>query len=87
MIGNSEIILKKVQPSETITDTAQEKAAVKPKIDFTACQKNYNCVVYCPKNAISVNSKGSPAINYDLCDGCLICLRECPIACIREDKE
>lgn len=60
---------------------------VKPVIDLALCEKNYNCVVFCPRNAISINKDGSPVIDHNLCDGCLICLRECPSAAIREERD
>lgn len=59
---------------------------VKPVINLKTCEKNYDCVVYCPRNAISVTAAGFPAIAYDLCDGCLICLRQCPSAAIIEER-
>ncbi len=64
-----------------------EMRVLKPKINLGACEKNYDCVVFCPRNAISVSEKGWPGINYDLCDGCLICLRECPASAIVEERD
>ena len=60
---------------------------LKPKIDLKKCEKNYNCLVFCPHNAIGMNKEGFPAINYDMCNGCLICLRECPTFAIGEEHE
>lgn len=59
----------------------------KPKIDLHVCQNNYNCVIFCPHDAIDRNEKGRPQIDYSLCTGCLICLRECPTAAITEERE
>ena len=59
----------------------------KPKINLSACQKNYRCVVYCPRDAIEIKPNGFPQINYDKCDGCLVCLRECPAIAISEERE
>lgn len=58
----------------------------KPRIDLKVCQKNYDCVIFCPRNAISINPQGWPVVNYDTCDGCLICLRVCPTAAIKEER-
>lgn len=60
---------------------------LRPSIDLRLCEKNYNCVASCPRNAISVNQKGQPVVDYGLCDGCLICLRECPTSAIAEERE
>ncbi len=60
---------------------------VRPKIDLSVCQNNYNCIVFCPYNAIGKNEKGRPVIDYNLCTGCLICLRECPAVAITEERE
>ncbi|HIG96949.1 MAG TPA: 4Fe-4S binding protein [Candidatus Aenigmarchaeota archaeon] len=60
---------------------------LKPKIDLKKCQKNYNCMVSCPHNAITVHANGYPTIDYNLCTGCLICLRECPAFAITEEHE
>jgi 2-oxoacid:acceptor oxidoreductase delta subunit (pyruvate/2-ketoisovalerate family) len=59
----------------------------KPKIDMKKCQKNYNCILFCPHNAISRNKNGFPVIDYNRCTGCLICLRECPVFAIAEEQE
>ncbi len=59
----------------------------KPRIDLKKCQKNFDCLVFCPHNAISRNKNGSPVIDYNKCTGCLICLRECPVFAISEEHE
>ena len=87
MLNEQQIKQEKVMQK---TPETQKKSAVsrnvKPKISMAICQKNFHCVVFCPKNAVTVNAKGEPNINYDLCDGCLICLRECPAYAITEEK-
>ena len=60
---------------------------VKPHIDLKKCGKNYHCVVFCPTGAIKIDAKGFPTIDYNLCNGCLICLRECPTFAISEEHE
>jgi len=59
----------------------------KPRIDLHVCQNNYNCIVFCPHDAIRKNDKGRPVIDYNVCTGCLICLRECPTNAISEERE
>lgn len=59
----------------------------KPKIDLKICQNNYNCIIYCPHDAIDKNEKDRPVVDFNLCTGCLICLRECPTNAISEERE
>ena len=59
----------------------------KPKIDLKKCGKHMACVIFCPHNCISVDKKGYPVIDYNICTGCLICLRECPSIAISEERE
>ena len=74
-----------LQPSQQ--QSPSRLRVIKPKIDLKKCQKNYNCIVSCPHNAISVAKTGFPVIDYNLCTGCLICLRECPSFAITEEHE
>ncbi len=59
----------------------------KPKIDLKKCEKNFNCLVFCPHNAITIGKTGFPVIDYSICTGCLVCLRECPTFAITEEHE
>ena len=59
----------------------------KPRINLQACNNEFNCIVFCPHDAIDKNDKGRPVVDYNLCTGCLICLRECPSNAISEEKE
>jgi len=43
-------------------------------------------VAFCPHGAISLLDK-KMKIDYNLCDGCLICVRECHTGAIKESKE
>ncbi len=88
MLSIQEIKQEKVQPRKTEAGVSPSVLRVlKPRINLGTCEKNYNCVVSCPRNAISVNQKAYPSINYNLCDGCLICLRECPTSAITEERD
>jgi 2-oxoacid:acceptor oxidoreductase delta subunit (pyruvate/2-ketoisovalerate family) len=84
MINNNEVKIERVQPKTQSHIRQQAKRSSEPEIHLKSCEKNYNCVFFCPKNAVSINQKGYPVIDYELCDGCLICLRECPFSAIVE---
>ncbi|MBI4170839.1 MAG: 4Fe-4S binding protein [Candidatus Aenigmarchaeota archaeon] len=87
MLADQEVKQEKVQPhTPQQAGKPAEMRILKPKINLSVCEKNYNCVVFCPRNAISINQKSWPVITYDLCDGCLICLRECPTSAILEER-
>ena len=87
MISQEEtkFVIPIIQPYQQ--ESPSRLRVLKPRIDLKKCQKNYNCVVFCPYNAISINKNGYPVIDYDLCTGCLICLRECPAFAITEEHE
>jgi 2-oxoacid:acceptor oxidoreductase delta subunit (pyruvate/2-ketoisovalerate family) len=70
-----------------IEKTEKIKRIFIPKIILNKCTKCNACWIFCPHGAISLNEKGEPVINYDLCRGCLICLRECPESAIEEERE
>lgn len=57
----------------------------KPVVDNKA-EQCLEVVAFCPHAAISVVDK-KLKIDYSLCDGCLICVRECHTAAIKEVKE
>lgn len=90
LIGVEEHALK-TEPAKIpiISAVAPEepRRAFHPKINLQICTNSFNCIVYCPHDAIRKNEKGRPQINYDICTGCLICLRECPTNAISEEKE
>lgn len=87
MINEEEVkfTIPVVQPQQQ--ELPSRLRVLKPKIDLKKCQKNFSCVVFCPTNAISIGKSGFPVIDYDLCNGCLICLRECPAFAIGEEHE
>ncbi len=70
-----------------LSEPSKVVRVLRPKIDLKVCRNNYNCIVFCPHDAIHRNETGRPVINYDMCTGCLICLRECPTNAISEDRE
>ncbi len=58
----------------------------RPVLDAKKCDPTCVSIALCPRAAIEVvNAK--PKINYDICDGCLICLRECTHSAITETKD
>ena len=59
----------------------------RPRINLQACTNEYNCIIFCPHDAIDKNDKGRPVVDYNMCTGCLICLRECPPNAISEERE
>ena len=56
----------------------------RPVVDGKA-EQCLEVVALCPHGAIS--SDGKLKIDYNLCDGCLICLRECHTGAIKEARE
>ncbi|NQV54871.1 MAG: 2-oxoacid:acceptor oxidoreductase family protein [Rhodospirillales bacterium] len=52
---------------------------MRPIIDYENCNKcAWICGSFCPDNAITTDDRGYPAIDYDHCKGCLICVAQCP---------
>jgi Pyruvate/2-oxoacid:ferredoxin oxidoreductase delta subunit len=87
LISNQDIHQEKPRQRTVEINKTHEKDTVKPKINLSRCEKNYSCVAFCPRNAISINQKGWPTVDNSLCDGCFICLRECPVSAISEEKK
>jgi len=80
--------MKKIPVINThLSEPSKVVRILKPKIDLKVCKNNYNCVIFCPHDAIDKNESGRPVIDYELCTGCLICLRECPTNAISEERE
>ena len=53
--------------------------ALRPVIDHGLCKRcNWICGTYCPDSAIRVEQDGRPAIDYDHCKGCMVCVDVCP---------
>jgi pyruvate ferredoxin oxidoreductase gamma subunit len=53
--------------------------ALRPVIDYGLCKRcNWICGPYCPDSAIRVEADGRPAIDYDHCKGCMVCVDVCP---------
>ena len=70
-----------------IAEPSSVVRSLRPKIDLKICQSSYNCIIFCPHDAIDKNEKGKPVVDFNLCTGCLICLRECPTNAISEEGE
>lgn len=73
--------------SENLSESPKIVRTLKPKIDLKVCTNSYNCIIFCPHDAIDKNENGRPVIDYNLCTGCLICLRECPTNAISEERD
>ncbi len=54
---------------------------VGPKPDFHAdsCVHCFFCWLFCPENAIITHNSRVTGINYDFCNGCGLCVVECPV--------
>jgi pyruvate ferredoxin oxidoreductase gamma subunit len=52
---------------------------LRPVIDHSLCHRcTWVCVTACPDAAIERSADGRPAIDYDHCKGCLVCVAVCP---------
>jgi pyruvate ferredoxin oxidoreductase gamma subunit len=61
--------------------------SMRPVIDDDRCRRCWwVCSTFCPDNAIAV-AGGKPAIDYDHCKGCMICVAQCPPHAIRAVPE
>ncbi len=70
-----------------VSEPSKVVRVLKPRIDLKVCKNHYNCVIFCPHDAIYKNEAGRPVIDYERCTGCLICLRECPTNAISEERD
>ncbi len=83
MMIDSEIMKLKHEPKESAVH--KFRRLFKPVVDA----KTEPCIevaAFCPHGAISVHDK-KLKIDYNLCDGCLLCLRECHTGAIKETRE
>lgn len=55
----------------------------KPIIDLTKCIKCRQCWLSCPDVAIYLDKKDRPHVDYNVCKGCLVCSKVCPVKCIK----
>lgn len=62
-------------------------SSIHPVILEDLCSRCSLCNVYCPDNAIHLNSNGLPEVDYTHCKGCLICMAICPRHAIALKKE
>jgi len=55
------------------------RSGKKPLFNIEPCINCFFCWLFCPKNAIIIENKKVTGIKYDYCDGCGICVNECPV--------
>lgn len=55
------------------------RSGEKPVFNEETCINCFLCWVFCPENAIIVETEKITGINYDFCKGCGICVNECPV--------
>ncbi len=48
----------------------------KPKLEYTLCSREGDCVSVCPESAISMSK--FPIIDYSKCSRCMLCYERCP---------
>jgi len=61
---------------------------MRPIIDRSRCRGCWwICSTFCPDGAISVDSEGTPKIDYAHCKGCMVCLAQCPNHAIKAVPE
>jgi pyruvate ferredoxin oxidoreductase gamma subunit len=61
---------------------------MRPVIDLEHCNRcHWVCGSFCPDGAIAAGADGAPAIDYDHCKGCLVCVAVCPPHAIRAIPE
>jgi pyruvate ferredoxin oxidoreductase gamma subunit len=61
---------------------------MRPVIDLEHCNRcHWVCSSFCPDGAIAAGPDGVPAIDYDHCKGCLVCVAVCPPHAIRAVPE
>jgi pyruvate ferredoxin oxidoreductase gamma subunit len=61
---------------------------LRPVIDYELCNRcSWVCSTLCPDSAIDVAPDRTPAIDYDHCKGCMVCVAVCPPHAIRAVSE
>ena len=59
--------------------TGSLRCGKKPEFYPDRCINCFFCWVFCPDNAIIIESEKITGINYDYCKGCGICVNQCPV--------
>lgn len=59
----------------------------KPKVDFNKCIHCMRCVAYCPDMCIEHKNGKRGKTNFEMCKGCGICAKICPVKAISMVKE
>lgn len=58
----------------------------KPIRDAKACIQCLRCFLFCPDSAVRVKDGKVAHTEYDICKGCGICAKECPVDAIKMEK-
>lgn len=59
----------------------------RPVINKEICLECYRCYMYCPDGVIFKKKNNGIDIDYDLCKGCGICAKTCPVQAIEMEDE
>lgn len=92
MIEEYQIKYKGVEviPVVRVEKTKAQKTGVgrifKPVRDRKKCAKCKTCLILCPENAVKLD-KGEFVFDYDVCNGCGICAKECPAKAITMERD
>jgi pyruvate ferredoxin oxidoreductase gamma subunit len=82
MLALDDVALAAPDIRATATSVASQTGlwrALRPVIDHGLCRRcSWICGTYCPDSAIRVEADGRPAIDYDHCKGCMVCVEVCP---------
>lgn len=60
---------------------------LKPVIDKSKCIKCHTCWLLCPDSAYKIDKKGYTESDPKICKGCGICATNCPVNCIKMERE
>ena len=55
----------------------------KPVVDSSKCVKCYQCEIFCPDSAVTVDPERGAVVDYEYCKGCGLCAEMCPVKAIK----